>query len=577
LTPAGTVPTTELLRYLASTATDPSDFTGRNDAVQALNIIVARTPNSNPEIYQSGQNKFFRYPSSKETYIDLGQGLIAVRGYYSSVRTSTSRILLNLNAQVSPFYPAIPLLDLIEMFGRDDWLALESFLNLLRVKTNYIRNSDGTPAIRVKTIFGFSHEFEYALDNKKKIVIDKDGKRKVSRGNAEGNHGHAQQLTFDCEELGGKVTVEKYFKEKYGITLRVPRAWVLNCGTRDNPNWIPPELCTVMPGQAFRGKLSGSQTDKMIKVAARPPAENARRIVGAGQQVIGIQASGNPTLSAFGIRVDSRMVAVEGRVLPPPQLTYGKNTMQTAEDGAWNMRGKTFAKPEKVTKWSFLKLGNVQLSADHIKGFQLQLRNYGLGGEAPKMPQGFTKPLPGGEDPNDSAIKDIFNVISKADLNIILVVLPSNSPITYARVKYWADIKAGVHTVCVLAEKLDKGPNYWANVALKFNLKSGGVNQVLSKKLGFLDTGDTMLVGIDVTHPAPKSMSETPSIAGVVASTDSTYGQYPGSIRCQESRKEMVDNLDSMMEERLQLWMRKNGGRRPKNLLVYRDGKCNEE
>lgn len=219
VTPNGTVPTTELLRYLASTAIDPSDFTAKNDAVQALNIIVARTPNLNPEIYQSGQNKFFKYPSNTAAYIDLGEGLIAVRGYFSSVRTSTSRVLLNLNAQVSPFYPAGPLLDLYDRFGRGDWLALENYLNLVRVKTSYIKNADGTPAIRVKTIAGFSHAYELGKD------------KKPIRGNAKGNSGNAIQISFDCKELGGEVTVAKYFEEKYGVTLETPLAWVLNCGT----------------------------------------------------------------------------------------------------------------------------------------------------------------------------------------------------------------------------------------------------------------------------------------------------------------------------------------------------------
>ncbi|KAK4696440.1 hypothetical protein P7C71_g1473, partial [Lecanoromycetidae sp. Uapishka_2] len=516
LQPVGIVPTTELLRYLASTATDPSDFTGKNDAIQALNIIVAKTPNFDPEIYQSGKNKFFSYPSDQTKYINLGQGLIAVRGYYSSVRTSTSRILLNLNAQVSPFYPAGPLLDLINRHGNEDGPALESFLHLLRVKTSYIRNSDGTAAIRVKTIIGFSHAYE--LDAQKNIKLKKaekskfmDSKGKVYRdkkpvrGNAVGDYGNALQIKFYCTELGGEKSVAEYFKEKYNIELEWPKNWVLNCGTQDEPNWIPPELCTVVPGQAFRGKLSRLQTDQMIKVAARPPAENARRIIGAGQQVIGIHTSRNPTLSAFGIRVDSKMVVVEARILPPPALTYGMNASQTTDGGAWNMRGKKFKTPVKVTNWSFLRLGNVLLTPQHIKEFQGQLTAYGIGGEAPKVPQGFSQVLPGGEHPNDDAIGKIFKVISQAGLKIILVVLPWKDPIIYARVKFWGDVKYGVHTVCVVSEKLDRGANYWANVALKFNLKMGGINQVLSKKLlGFLDNGDTMLVGIDVTHPAPK-------------------------------------------------------------------------
>ena len=86
--------------------------------------------------------------------------------------------------------------------------------------------------------------------------------------------------------------------------------------------------------------------------------------------------------------------------------------------------------------------------------------------------------------------------------------------------KFWSDIRfgedypptasrcalnelAGIRTVCVVHDKLDKGAQYFANVVLKFNLKNGGANQLLPRdKLGFLQEGSTMIVGIDVTHPA---------------------------------------------------------------------------
>ena len=112
-----------------------------------------------------------------------------------------------------------------------------------------------------------------------------------------------------------------------------------------------------------------------------------------------------------------------------------------------------------------------------------------------------------------------------------------------------------------------------ANIALKVNLKSGGTNHALSRgDLGFLEQGKTMLVGIDVTHPSG-SMKGTPSIAGVVASINADFNHFPGSIRCQESRKEMVSELDAMMEERLKLWMSKNNNQELENIVVYRDGK----
>ena len=567
----GLVPTTELLRYLASTPSDPSDFTGKDDAIQALNIIVARTPNFNPGVFQSGNNKFFHYPTDPNTYVTLGGGLIAVRGYYSSVRTSTLRTLLNVNAQTSPFYPAINVSDLINQHGRDDWLALEQFLHLLLVKTKYMKHEDGTEAVKVKTIEGFSQQWDNVLDNKGKVVLDAK-KRVVKRRNILRNPLNSQQVSFECKEFGNKTfTIEGYFKKKYNITLNDPKAWLLNCGTREKPVWIPPELCEVMPGQAFRGKLSEQQTSQMILVAARGPGENARRIVNGANRVIGFQGN-NRSLAAFGVGVDSKMIVIKGRVLPAPPVTYGKQSEIVPSAASWNMRGKQFANPIQVTEWAVLKLGGAQFSSNHYDLFKKALKDYGLGRQNPVNPRGFESPLPGSEDANDASIGQIFNTMSAAGVKMVLVVLPNSSKTTYARVKYWGDVKIGIHSVCVLSDKLDKGGvQYYANVALKFNLKNGGTNQLLPKRLGFLNDGDTMVVGIDVTHPAPKSMEGTPSIAAVVASVNDQFSQFPGSIHCQASKKEMVSTLNVMMQDRLKLWITKNG-RGPAKILIYRDG-----
>ena len=71
----------------------------------------------------------------------------------------------------------------------------------------------------------------------------------------------------------------------------------------------------------------------------------------------------------------------------------------------------------------------------------------------------------------------------------------------------------------------------------------------------------TILFGIDVTHPSPGSSEKSPSIAGVVATVDANFAQYPASIRTQEGKKEMVTELEEMILERLRLWQKKNAGR----------------
>jgi hypothetical protein len=74
-----------------------------------------------------------------------------------------------------------------------------------------------------------------------------------------------------------------------------------------------------------------------------------------------------------------------------------------------------------------------------------------------------------------------------------------------------------------------------------------------------------------VTHPSPGSNEKSPSIAGVVASSDPLFTQYPASIRTQEGKKEMVIDLEEMIIERLRLWQARNKGL-PDKVIVYRDG-----
>ena len=113
-----------------------------------------------------------------------------------------------------------------------------------------------------------------------------------------------------------------------------------------------------------------------------------------------------------------------------------------------------------------------------------------------------------------------------------------------------------------------------ANVALKFNLKLGGINQIVeNKNLGTVDQNKTMVVGIDVTHPSPGSSSNAPSVSAMVASIDKFLGQWPATLRIQRARQEDVDDLAEMLKSRLNLW--KTKGKHTtflENILIYRDG-----
>jgi eukaryotic translation initiation factor 2C len=148
-------------------------------------------------------------------------------------------------------------------------------------------------------------------------------------------------------------------------------------------------------------------------------------------------------------------------------------------------------------------------------------------------------------------------------------------PRIYTFIKTFGDLKYGIYTVCAAKPEsvLQGVRGYFNNIALKFNMKLGGQNHsVRPADLGIVQHGETMLVGIDVTHPSPGSNKLAPSVSAMVASVDSTVAQWPATLRVQEAQQEQVDVLKDMLKRHLGIWKNKNKGKLPKNIIVYRDG-----
>lgn len=281
------------------------------------------------------------------------------------------------------------------------------------------------------------------------------------------------------------------------------------------------------------------------------------------------------------------MVTVPGRILAPANVVYtGRKVVP--RDGDWNMMGVKFSKGGNLGAWTYMHIaasaGDVnysesgQLGRD-VKAFQSALTSYGMEAKGFIFPgPTFRLENPNDRDSNDRNIKGWVKRMAENPKKpkFLLVILPYNEVGLYNSIKTAADITNGINTVCVVAGKFskEKGQDrYFANVALKFNLKAGGVNQnVEASKLGLISEGKTMVVGLDVTHPSPGSKEGAPSVAGMVASISPNLAQWPAVIKIQEPRKEMVSEIGFMFRTRLILWKDHNQGRLPENVLIYRDG-----
>ena len=331
----GNVAIPELLDYLDSTpANQSSNWDAKQKTIQALNMIMTRIPNTTDNVVPASGNKFYPYPASFQTRRDkngklllensLGGGLFALKGYYSSVRTSTLRVLVNVNVCTSAFYPAIPLLDLflfhlsrLAHVDHGEYAKLEPFIKKLRVSTNHVKK-DSAIVTQVKTIQGFPH---------------------CPRCPA--NFGTAKEVKFVPEPglpgvaPGEEITVESYYRKsnlpenvccdcvslhyiaEYNKQLQHPDlALIIVKVVKDSTTYLPVELCHVMPGQLYKKKLNEEQTAQMIGHAAKPPKENAVQIMEKGLDVVGI--SGNRRnhvhVGCNVLGVDCMTNMLEGRV-----------------------------------------------------------------------------------------------------------------------------------------------------------------------------------------------------------------------------------------------------------------------
>ncbi|PPQ70160.1 hypothetical protein CVT24_003887 [Panaeolus cyanescens] len=524
------------------------DVSSKLAALQIILAAHANRPESGGVLV--GRNRFF-FKTAMEPF-SLGGGLEAWKGFYSSVRPAHKQLMINVNVCMTAFYKEGKLSDAIMAFRNSSFGARTSnFVRGLRVKT--------FPLLYKKTI--------------------------KTAANV-----NARQHKFFCDELRKEVTVEEYYYKKYKVQLAHPEMELVDVGGKRS-TLIPPEMCLILPNQPFRGKLTDEHTAQMILAAAKPPNVNAASIEGKGLDSLGFRPGASSLLNTFGIAIKNEMTVVPARILEKPRVQYANNTASMDERASWNMRSVKFKFGAKIRNLAviLIKDGNnrdeFSSATDPelihtIREFLNTCSTSGMGVDKvdPPVVEVRLPPKSHGDPMRSQVIRELDRRVReslKSPPGIFLVILSNGDKHVYSQIKALFDVRIGVATVCVQSAKIRKErgqTQYFANVALKFNMKLGGVNHTLEAgRMDWIKKEPTMMVGIDVTHPGPGSVSGTPSIAAVVASTDPDFAQFPASLRMQKSKQEMVAELDEMMMERLKLFQARNGFL-PTRIIVYRDG-----
>ncbi len=508
--------------------------------ITALEVIM-RHPIAQSDAVTVGRSIF-----SGRAVEPICGGVDVWRGFFLSLRPSLGRLLLNVDTSTGAFITPGPVIDVLrEFLGVAKSQAFES-----------IHPKEAGPIetyLRVCRVEA-THRGEENRRRYKVLGLTKTGVAE----------------TYFEDETGKKTSVAQYFAATYNMKLAFPRLPCLVVGSPQRSVYLPMECCRIPPGQQYMRKLDGNQTADMIKIANRPPSER----LGSIQRSVAILGEHKNYLDAFKLTFGQQVVPVNGRILPPPTVFYGKESREaeiTPAMGAWNLRDKRVEVGATIESWAVLVFGRAD-----PKEVQAFVRELVITCEDTGVRVNMKNPpLVVGTGNVEASVDGAYEKASQAcsaKPQFILVVLPTDDAGLYGDIKRHTDTHIGLPSQCMLMKHVRR-PNkqYCANLCLKINVKLGGVNSSLGRQLPFIVERPTMVFGADVTHPGIGEGEGKPSIAAVVGSMDIKLSRYAASVRTQGSRVEIIADIREMFKEQIAHFVAANRVK-PQRILFYRDG-----
>lgn len=255
-----------------------------------------------------------------------------------------------------------------------------------------------------------------------------------------------------------------------------------------NAGLFPLELVYTAPNEFYKEQLQGAETADFIKWASSPCFVRYAQIMSNVEKLHWHELK---TPQLFGLSVKPHMLEVPARILKSPIPRYSAGTdFESPNIGTWNLRHKRFLNPAVIESYGLIYFpGHRALGDAELQGFvrDMQKGFHGVGMTTPAGLPAFLKGNPQGDLKQiivDILAKTATAFHKKADLLIFLIHQSSDR--LYRVIKNICDVQFGVTSQVMLVEKsvLGRGkPQYIANIALKVNVKRGGINSVVPEPL----------------------------------------------------------------------------------------------
>ncbi|TGO08681.1 hypothetical protein BTUL_0196g00050 [Botrytis tulipae] len=556
------------------------------DDLRILNLISWETINSSS--FEGGRVGKKFYPHCKPQRI-LNHSNIRFKplqhhvydlhmGFFTSMRPGLQSILLNVNTTTTAFFPSKMKL---QTWLDARWGHWDNYAGVApRTGKNDIKG--------VQVTFDLDkYPRKYVISGVHDLCVEKV---------------HSEVSSQD----GSPNSVWKYMQSCYpGSTHAFNKAAsCVNVGNSSHLKLLPADHLQICEWQTVHGKLDNLFTEQMLGFAKKTPFENEQEIMNKALIPLGIKPpvsqieSWKSPYEKYGLTLGEELLNISSRHLNHPSLTFNPGRTKKLVGASWNLSDvKCFNVAERYYELRIIHVKIAEQISDKqtksvlmfASALATQLRRYGLQTQSfkGKVPSIAWPELNEEKKPFASAAqkRELVNRLLETCLGggirprLVFVILPREDAAIYSNIKWWGDCISGIATICVCPAAVEKKSfGILDNLSLKANLKLGGINHMIgdagesSKLIESIQNDSLMIVGADVSHPGKGLDPECPSIAGVVPSFDFNFCHFAASARLQSNNEEFISDLGGMLKERLELYQKKNQGKRPLNILFYRDG-----
>ncbi|KAI4495423.1 hypothetical protein M0802_008637 [Mischocyttarus mexicanus] len=269
-------------------------------------------------------------------------------------------------------------------------------------------------------------------------------------------------------------------------------------------------------------------------------------------------------LSPWGLQIEENLTVLNGRVLMPENIYFGRNKSLTGKPNAdWNneMLKNHVLRTVNLTNWSIFYCpkdrkcvaGFIKMVLDISLQFGLKFNS----------PHEFLLQ----NDRTETYCRELYKNINSS-VEMVVIVFPTNRTDRYSAVKKICCVEKPIPSQVIMSRTLsrpEKLKTMTHKIILQMNCKLGGALWAVD-----IPFDKCMVCGIDVYHPG-KGEGKRASVAGFVASMDKLLTSWHSKICLHKSRQEIIDLLQICFISAIDEYKKHNGDY-PNRIIVYRDG-----